>query len=232
MLQKRLQKTNPLPEKNQVNNPVMKTVYTLLALLVVLISACKEKTETAEPSKEDVVEMTTPYGNMYIWLYKATPLHRENFLKLSRESYFDGTTFHRVIPGFMIQGGDPNSKDSDPNNDGSGGPGYTVPAEISSDIKHERGVLAAARLGDNVNPTKASSGSQFYISISTSGTAGLDNNYTVFGFVMKGMEYADSVVKQARNSNNRPFTDQKMQVRVIQKTLQEIKDEYNYTPKH
>lgn len=206
--------------------------YTLIAASIVF-SACKAKNEEAPiiPT-EDVVEMTTPFGNMYIWLYKATPLHRENFLKLSKDGFFNNTTFHRVIPNFMIQGGDPNSKDADINNDGTGGPGYTIPAEIRDSIKHERGVLAAARMGDAVNPTRASSGSQFYISVSTAGTKGLDNQYTVFGYVMKGIEYADSIVKQARSSKDRPFVDQKMQVRVIQKTLAEIKSEYNYVPKY
>ncbi len=200
---------------------------------LMLIFSCKKKEEVilVPPSMptEDIVEMETPFGNMYIYLYKATPLHRENFLKLASEKYFDGTTFHRVIPGFMIQGGDPNSKDSDPLNDGTGGPGYTIPAEIRDTIKHMRGVLAAARTN---NPEKASSGSQFYISVSTSGTAHLDNQYTVFGFVMKGMEYADSVVKQSRDGNNRPYQNQYMKVKVIKKTLEQIKSEYNYTPRY
>jgi cyclophilin family peptidyl-prolyl cis-trans isomerase len=209
-----------------------KLFYTLLAASI-LLSACKAKKEEAPIiPKEDVVEMTTPFGNMYIWLYKATPLHRANFLKLSQDGFFNNTTFHRVIPNFMVQGGDPNSKDADITNDGTGGPGYTIPAEIRDSIKHERGALAAARMGDAVNPTRASSGSQFYISVSTTGTRGLDNQYTVFGYVMKGIEYADSIVKQPRSSKDRPFTDQKMQVRVIQKTLAEIKSEYNYVPKY
>lgn len=211
----------------------MKHLFYTFFVASIILSACKAKKEEAPIiPKEDVVEMTTPFGNMYIWLYKATPLHRENFLKLSRDGFFNNTTFHRVIPNFMIQGGDPNSKDADITNDGSGGPGYTIPAEIRDSIKHERGVLAAARLGDGVNPTRASSGSQFYISVSTAGTKGLDNQYTVFGYVMKGIEYADSIVKQARSSKDRPFVDQKMQVRVIQKTLAEIKAEYNYVPKY
>ena len=152
--------------------------------------------------------------------------------KFKGKPYYNGLKFHRVIANFMIQGGDPNSKDSDISNDGSGGPGYTIPAEIRDTIQHERGVLAAARLGDAVNPTRASSGSQFYISVSTAGTKGLDKQYTVFGYVMKGIEYADSIVKQSRSSKDRPFVDQKMQVRVIRKTLAEIKAEYNYVPKY
>jgi cyclophilin family peptidyl-prolyl cis-trans isomerase len=213
----------------------MKNIPGLLVVALLSLYACKEeKTPDPQPAeaKEDVIEMTTPYGNMYIWLYKATPLHRDNYLKLAGQGYFDNTTFHRVIPGFMIQGGDPNSKDSDPNNDGQGGPGYTVAAEIKSEIKHKRGVIAAARLSDNVNPAKASSGSQFYISVSTTGTASLDGKYTVFGYVMKGIECADSIVKQPRSPSpvDRPFTDQKMQVKVIKKSLTEIKNEYGYTP--
>lgn len=218
----------------------MKTSIKLAFLLLMalpLMQACKSKDDDApatntEP-KEQVVEITTDFGLMYVWLYKATPKHRDNFLKLTKEGFFDGTTFHRIIPGFVIQGGDPNSKDSDSTNDGSGGPNYTIPAEIKDTIKHERGVLAAARLPDSVNPLKASSGSQFYISMSTSGTKNLDGNYTVFGMVMKGMDVADAIVAQPKNNaNNRPFKDITMHVKILDKTLKEIKDEYGYVPKY
>jgi cyclophilin family peptidyl-prolyl cis-trans isomerase len=204
----------------------MKNLFKLLPFVLLLTFACKKPKADAEP-QEQIIEISTSYGNMYVWLYKATPLHRDNFLKLADSGYFNGTTFHRVIPGFMIQGGDPNSKDSDPSNDGQGGPNYTIPAEIKSEIKHKRGVIAAARTN---NPAKASSGSQFYISVSTPGTAGLDGNYTVFGYVMKGMEYADSIVKQPRNASDRPLTNQVMQVRIITKSLNQIKEEFGYTP--
>ena len=208
----------------------MNKLFIIGLLICMLPVSCKKKDETEE-TKEDIIEMETPYGNMYIWLYKATPKHRDNFLKLSSEKFFDSTTFHRVIPGFMIQGGDPLSKDSDPNNDGTGGPGYTIDNEIQTDIKHERGAIAAARLSDSVNPTRASSGSQFYICVSTSGTAHLNGAYTVFGYVMKGMEYADSIVNTPRNtSTNRPLTNQILKVRIIQKTLTELKNEFGYTP--
>jgi len=157
-------------------------------------------------------------------------LAKENFLKLASEDYYDSTTFHRVISGFMAQGGDPNSKDADPTNDGSGGPGYTVPAEIRDSINHERGALAAARTN---NPAKASSGSQFYICHSTSGTAGLDGNYTVYGMVMQGIEVVDSLVIQPKDaSNNRPLTDIVMDVNVLNKTLEEISSEYGYVPRY
>ncbi len=100
---------------------------------------------------------------MVIELYDDTPVHRDNFKKLAQEGFFDGTNFHRVIGGFMIQGGDPNSRDDDPNNDGGGGPGYTLPAEIVPGHYHKRGALASARMGDDMNPERESSGSQFYI---------------------------------------------------------------------
>lgn len=213
----------------------MKLQIFSLLMLFLFSGACtkEEPTTTAaqkkEP-KEQIIEISTTYGNMYIWLYKATPLHRANFLKLAMEGFYDGTTFHRIIPNFMIQGGDPNSKDSDPNNDGGGGPDYTIPAEIRDTIKHERGALAAARTN---NPEKASSGSQFYICHSTAGTAGLNNNYTVYGMVMQGVNVIDSIVMQPKDpANNRPYDDIKMKVRVIEKCLKEIKDEYNYEPKY
>ena len=100
---------------------------------------------------------------MVIRLYDETPAHRDNFKKLVAEGFYDGATFHRIIAGFMIQGGDPNSKDDDPYNDGQGGPGYTIPAEFNPNLYHKRGALAAARQGDQVNPERRSSGSQFYV---------------------------------------------------------------------
>jgi len=114
-------------------------------------------------SETNYYEITTPMGVMVIELYDDTPIHRDNFKKLVAEGTLDGTTFHRVIGGFMIQGGDPNSKDDDPNNDGLGDLGYTLPAEIVTGRYHKRGALASARTGDNMNPNRESSGSQFYI---------------------------------------------------------------------
>jgi cyclophilin family peptidyl-prolyl cis-trans isomerase len=165
-----------------------------------------------------------------MWLYKGTPQHRANYLTLAQNHYLDSTTFHRCIKGFMIQGGDPNSKDADTTNDGEGGPGYTIPAEIDTSLyKHKRGAVGAAR---DDNPDKASSGSQFYISVSTSGTRHLDNNYTVFGEIISGMEVADKIVKQPQNNqNNRPYTDIKMAVNKVERTRQQLRDEFNfYTP--
>ena len=186
----------------------------------------------ADSSSEKIIEIKTSFGNMYMWLNKETPKHRANFLALADTNYFDNTTFHRCVPNFVIQGGDPNSKDADPNNDGQGGPSWTIPAEIdASKFKHIYGAVGAARMADNVNPLKASNGSQFYIVLPTAGTPSLDGKYTVFGKIIKGMEVAAIIVAQPQNaSNNRPLTDIKMDVNVIEKTLQQLKDEYNFVP--
>ncbi|MDQ3071974.1 MAG: peptidylprolyl isomerase [Bacteroidota bacterium] len=177
-----------------------------------------------------IAKITTSFGELVIWLYNETPLHKANFLKLAEEGFYNGTTFHRCIKDFVIQGGDPNSKDTDPNNDGQGGPGYTVPAEIRSTLKHSYGAVAAARMPDQVNPAKASSGSQFYIVVNTAGTHFLDNNYTVFGKVISDMAPAQEIVQQSKDSRDRPITDIKMEVVVLDKTLAELKSEYNFVP--
>jgi len=110
------------------------------------------------------VKISTTFGDITVKLYDETPLHRDNFLKLASEGYYNGTIFHRVIKDFMIQGGDPNSKNPTPEGRyGTGGPDYTIPAEILPNLFHKRGALAAARQGDEVNPERRSSGSQFYI---------------------------------------------------------------------
>lgn len=111
-----------------------------------------------------VVTIKTSYGDMVAILYDETPKHKENFIKLTKEKYFDSLLFHRVMQGFMIQGGDPDSKKAQPGQHlGVGGPGYTIPAEFNQGLFHIKGALSAARLPGNQNPTKASSGSQFYI---------------------------------------------------------------------
>ncbi|HEY8510356.1 MAG TPA: peptidylprolyl isomerase [Cyclobacteriaceae bacterium] len=115
-------------------------------------------------NKDHVITIHTKYGDMVALLFDETPQHKKNFIKLAEEGFFDSLLFHRVIQGFMIQGGDPDSRRSKPGQKlGNGGPGYTVPAEIDSRFIHERGVLSAARLGNDINSSKASSGSQFYI---------------------------------------------------------------------
>lgn len=120
-------------------------------------------TDSIEIPVSNYYEIRVPQGRMVIRLSDETPGHRDNFKKLVSAGLYDGTTFHRVIEGFMIQGGDPNSRDDDPSNNGQGGPGYTLPAEIVPALFHKRGALAAARTADHVNPDRRSSGSQFYI---------------------------------------------------------------------
>ncbi len=137
----------------------------VLPLLGLLIYGCGGQASNATTvlPETNYYEISTPLGRMVIRLYDETPGHRDNFKKLAAEQFYDSTLFHRVISGFMIQGGDPNSRDDDPANDGVGGPGYTVPAEILPGAFHKRGVLSAARQGDRTNPERQSSGSQFYI---------------------------------------------------------------------
>lgn len=136
------------------------------SLLAILLLSCLYTTsaqDKSNPKMDHLVTIETAFGEMHVILYDETPKHKANFLKLAKEGFLDSTTFHRVIKNFMIQGGDPNSKDDDVNNDGQGGPGYTVEAEFNPRFIHKKGALSAARQGDNVNPEKRSSGSQFYI---------------------------------------------------------------------
>ena len=151
----------------------------------------------------DVAIITTDMGQIVLrFMEDIAPEHAANFKRLAREGFYNGTTFHRVIPNFMIQGGDPNSKDSNRNNDGMGGPGYTIAAEIRA--PHRRGSVAAARTGDQVNPQRRSSGSQFYICVVP--TPFLDNQYTVFAHVIEGMDVADRIVQVPRDSRDNPIT--------------------------
>ncbi len=136
-----------------------KLLYLSLAVLFV---ACQQKPELGKENR--IVDIETKYGKMRIRLYDETPLHRDNFVKLVHANYFNGTLFHRVIDGFMIQGGAPDSKGAKPGVFlGEGGPGYQIDAEIHPELFHKRGVIAAARESDDVNPQKKSSGSQFYL---------------------------------------------------------------------
>jgi peptidyl-prolyl cis-trans isomerase B (cyclophilin B) len=183
---------------------------------------------------------TTSLGDITIALYDETPLHRDNFIKLVKENYYDGILFHRIIKEFMIQTGDPNSKIAKANEQlGNGGPGYTIPAEFVPSLIHKRGAVAAARTGDHMNPKKASSGSQFYIvdgkkwsvadmnSIAAQtgkkftqeqieiystlgGSPFLDGDYTVFGEVISGMEIVDKIASQSKDRFDRPTTDIKI----------------------
>ena len=157
-----------------------------ILLLLAFLVACSSTRNTATSKIPGAkVKLTTDSGVIVLRLYNQTPLHRDNFLKLVKQHYFDSLLFHRVIKNFMIQGGDPNSKNAKAGIQlGNGGPSYTIPAEFDTSLFHKKGVLAAARNGDNENPKKASSGSQFYIVQGKKFTdAGLDSVET---FRLKG----------------------------------------------
>lgn len=205
----------------------MKYTNLLFGFIMLSLVSC-----VGEPEQ---VNISTDMGEITVELYNSTPKHRDNFLKLVDEGYYNGTLFHRVISNFMIQAGDPDSKTATAETLlGNGGPGYTIPAEFKE--VHTRGALAAARQGDAVNPMKESSGSQFYIvqgspvteSILTSmenlngvrytqeqkdkyvkegGLPTLDNEYTVFGQVISGMEVVDKIAQVERGVADRPKKD-------------------------
>ena len=216
----------------------MKKVFFLLLLM------CCVQVFAAKP-KHQYVKISTAKGEVIVKLYNETPLHRDNFIKLAKAGFYNGTLFHRVIKSFMIQGGDPNSKTAKPDSVlGNGDVGYTIPAEFRDSLFHKKGVLAAAR---NNNPAKASSGCQFYIvqgkvftdSLlnltetnrlkfklpewqrqiyqSVGGAPHLDQNYTVYGEVVKGLEMVDFIAEVTTDKNNRPKEDIKMMVSVLSK---------------
>lgn len=205
------------------------------------------ETSVKETPKEHMVLIKTSFGNMKVKLYNETPQHRDNFIKLVKDSFYKDLLFHRVIAGFMIQGGDPDSRNAAPEKQlGMGGPGYTVPAEILPQFHHKKGALSAARLGDNMNPTKKSSGSQFYVvqgqkytveqlqqmepykgkkftpeEIETyttiGGTPHLDGQYTVFGEVVEGLDVIDKIAAvQTDPRTNRPVSDVKMDIQIVE----------------
>ncbi len=180
------------------------------------------------PKYDYIFVIHTKFGDIQGVLFDETPIHHENFIKLANTGYFDSTTFHRIIPNFMIQGGDPNSKDSNPYNDGQGGPGYTLKAEILPQFNHIRGALAAARMGDQVNPNKESSGSQFYIVQNHQGTPFLDGNYTIFGEVFDNLEVVDMIAQQPKDAMDRPLENIVMTVRCYPRKRKEIEQLYGY----
>ncbi|MFZ1749614.1 MAG: peptidylprolyl isomerase [Saprospiraceae bacterium] len=206
--------------------------FYLFVLFAISIIGCKDN---------DTAIIQTEFGDMTVHLFDSTPKHKANFNKLVSEKYFDGLLFHRVMNGFMIQGGDPDSRDADMKAPlGMGGPGYTIPAEIA--IPHFKGMLAAARQGDAINPNKESSGSQFYIvhgrPVSDSeldmmehskgfkysdaqrakykklgGTPMLDGDYTVFGEVISGLDVIDKIASVEVLPTERPAIDVKMKIK-------------------
>ncbi len=158
--------------------------------------------------EEPVFEIRTNLGSIKVKLYAKTPKHRDNFIKLAKEEFYDGILFHRVINNFMIQAGDPLTKDpSKAELYGTGGPGYTVPAEFVNEYYHKKGALAAARRGDMANPKKASSGSQFYLVQDEMNCLQLDGEYTIFGETVEGLDVIDSIAGVATDRYDRPLND-------------------------
>ena len=196
----------------------MKKIVLILAA-VMMISSCacrnesQQASETATEMENSVIaepefEMVTSLGTMKLKLYNLTPKHRDNFVKLVNEKYYDGLRFHRVIEGFMIQGGDPYSRDTTKANLwGQGGPDYTVPAEFVNQYWHKKGAIAAARKGDMANPTKASSGSQFYIVHDENACLHLDGQYSIFGEVTEGLDVIDKIAAVPTDYYDRPLED-------------------------
>lgn len=169
-----------------------------------------EKT-ISELTEEPVLDIITNLGTMTVKLYSGTPKHRDNFVKLAQSGFYNGVLFHRVINGFMVQAGDPLSKDEAQKAAwGTGGPGYTVPAEFVPEYHHKKGALAAARRGDAANPYKESSGSQFYIVQNERTCAQLDGAYTVFGEVIEGLPVIDKIASVQTDGRDRPVNPVKI----------------------
>ena len=214
-----------------------------LFLGVVLLSLTQLMSQENSGTK---VLISTSMGDITVLLYDGTPQHRDNFIKLVEDGFYNDLLFHRVIPNFMIQGGDPDSKNSKSGKRlGNGGPGYTVPFEYDPDFYHKRGALAAARMPDEVNPQKESSGSQFYIVqgkvyseaeldaievrmgftftdeqrevyTTVGGTPFLDRNYTVFGEVLEGIDVVDTIANAQRDKFDRPLQDVKFTITILE----------------
>ena len=199
----------------------------LIALMIMFSTSCEkdnqnsDNEEKTEPTstKYSIVQMKTNFGDIHIWLWDNTPLHKTNFDSLTKAGFYDGLIFHRVINDFMIQGGDPDGT-------GSGGPGYTIPAEINDSLKHIYGAVGAARTN---NPLKASSGSQFYIVENSGGTSFLDGEYTVFGQTIGGLDVVSAIAETPTNASDRPDDDVIMnEVKMIELTAAQILEQFNF----
>ncbi len=163
---------------------------------------------------EPQFDIVTSMGTIRIKLYEDTPKHKANFIRLASQKYYNDITFHRVIRNFMIQTGDPYTRDYPDRTDifGTGGPGYTVAAEIVPAHKHKKGALAAARKGDAANPERASSGSQFYIVHDANACAQLDGAYTVFGETISGLDVVDKIATVRTGARKRDLPDSDIKI--------------------
>jgi peptidyl-prolyl cis-trans isomerase B (cyclophilin B) len=232
---------------------MFRNILLILAFLVALPAVAQKK--APKPSKYDtLVTLSTQFGDIKMLLYEDTPLHRANFLKLVGEKFYDGLLFHRVIQGFMIQGGDPNSRNAQPDQrlGAGGGDMKRIPAEFRPNRHHKKGVIAAAR--DN-NPAKASSACQFYLvqgkplgegelqSFATTrkytneqvqdyktigGTPSLDMGYTVFGEIIEGIDVIDKIASQPTKPDDRPVKDVQMSISYQKMKKTDITKKYKY----
>lgn len=186
----------------------------VFTVVTVGVSLTATGAAAAEPSNAEAkaphVLIKTKFGEIEVVLFPdLAPKHVESFLKLVNSGFYNGTIFHRIIPGFMIQGGDPLTKDpANRSRYGTGGPGYTLPAEFNR-VAHEKGILSAARTAD---PNSA--GSQFFIMVDKA--PHLDEQYTVFGEVVKGIEVVDTIVNQPRDMKDNPLERIEMTMEVIE----------------
>lgn len=240
-------------------------MHNFFFLLLAILLTIPTQVWAQKPSKfDELVIIETTFGDITILLYDQTPRHKANFIKLAKEGFYDGTTFHRVIKDFMIQGGDPYSKDSTKQNSvGQGGPGYTQEAEFVSGLYQRRGVVAAARMPDQVNPTRESSGSQFYliqgrkftsteldaaeqrvqrmlgpdfkfseearaIYQEEGGAPWLDQQYTIFGEIIAGLDVVDKVAEQRVNRANRPLEDITVRMKVEKMKRKKVEKQFGF----
>jgi len=205
----------------------LKFITGIFFFFSILIVSCDKKENQEEPSppepaKYEVVKVNTDFGDFMIWLYDTTSLHKENFLTLTEQEFYDNLIYHRVMFDFVIQGGDPEGT-------GYGGPGYTIPAEIVDGLNHVYGAVGAARLPVDINPDRESNGSQYYIVCNPDGKPGLDGDYTVFGYVFSGIESVFTISEVAVDTNDRPLQDVLMKKLTIENyTEQELKDTFNF----
>jgi peptidyl-prolyl cis-trans isomerase B (cyclophilin B) len=222
-----------------------KLCYVALFAFLISCSATKNSQKNTEPVH--FIKIETDSGTMIAKLSNKTPQTTANFIKLVKQHFYDGLLFHRVIKGFMIQGGDPDSKNAKPGEQlGNGGLKYTIPAEFDTSLFHQKGALAMARESNDVNPQKASSSTQFYIVEGRTftdpemdkieekfkvkipedhrkiyrtigGAPFLDMNYTVFGQVVSGLDVIDKIASAPKDENNRPVNDIRMKITLLKK---------------
>ena len=203
------------------------SLLALLWLAAPAFAAPKPGQVAKKSSKDEVVTITTAQGIIRLILFDDTPLHKANFLEKAKNGFYNGTSFHRIIENFMIQGGDINSKDDDPTNDGLGRANDpTIPAELDPGHPHVYGSVAAARMGGPRGTP--SSSSQFYLVENHGGTHFLDGQYTVFGQVIQGLEVIDKIAKLPKDERDHPTVDAKMTMKVEKLKRKKIAKLYGY----